>query len=271
MKTLASILLLVCTAVAAHAQVRISELPEATSAAGAQFVIIQGGATKRIAEGTVRTIAATNVTGLGPFAVATNLVGSDISDFASAVVAAAPPTTNAALLTSGTLEDARIPTNIARTSQLVASNIGGLGPFASATNLAMTNVTGLQGALDGKLATNGTLPAGNITGLGPFATATNLTAAQIGDFSNAVVAVAPATTNAAALTVGTLADGRLSTNVVLGGDARLSNARAVAWVAVPVATNSSGSPGQLAYTNNFLYVCVGSNAWRRVQLGTWGQ
>lgn len=237
MKTLASIVLVICTALAAHAQVRISELPEATNAAGAQFVIIQGGATKRIAEGTVRTIPATNVTGLGPFAIS--------------------------------------------------------------TNLAISNITGLQVALDGKLATNGTLPADNITGLGPFATATNLTAAQIGDFSNAVVAVAPPTTNASLLTTGTLEDARLSTNIArtsqlvasnIGGLGPFSTATnltsmnisdfpaavqallantSIVWSTVPLATNSFGTAGQIAYTDNALYICVDSNQWRRVLLGTW--
>ena len=208
-----ALMLLLCTAFAAHAQVRISELPEATNAAGAQFVIIQSGATKRIAEGVVRTVPAANVTGLGPFAIATNLTSTNISDFSNAVVAVAAPTTNASLLTAGTLADARLSTNVARVSQLAATNIAGLGPFATATNLLLANVDGLQAALDGKLATNGTLPAANVTGLGPFAIATNLASTNISDFSNSVVAVAPPTTNASLLTAGTLEDARISTNI----------------------------------------------------------
>ena len=213
MKALISILLSICTAFATQAQVRISELPEATNTAGAQFVIIQGGATKRIGEVVVRTIPATSVMGLGPFATRTNLVGADIADFSNAVVAVAPPSTNASLLTSGTLPDARLSTNILRTSQLVASNISGLGPFATATNLIVAAVDGLQAALDGKLATNGTLPAANITGLGAFATLSSLASSNIADFNNAVVAVAPPTTNASLLTAGTIPDARISTNI----------------------------------------------------------
>jgi hypothetical protein len=52
-------------------------------------------------------------------------------------------------------------------------------------------------------------------GLGPFATATSLVATNISDFVTAVSAAAPSTTNAGALTAGTLADARLSTNVVV--------------------------------------------------------
>lgn len=44
-----------------------------------------------------------------------------------------------------------------------ASNITGLGPFATNTNIAITNVTGLQPALDGKLATNGMLAVSNVS------------------------------------------------------------------------------------------------------------
>jgi len=51
------------------------------------------------------------------------------------------------------------------------------------------------------------------------------TAATISDFATAVVAAAPPTTNASLLTSGTLADARLTANVVLTGDSRLSNAR----------------------------------------------
>jgi hypothetical protein len=50
-------------------------------------------------------------------------------------------------------------------------------------------------------------------------------ASTISDFATAVVAAAPPTTNASLLTSGTLADARLTANVVLTGDSRLSNAR----------------------------------------------
>jgi len=51
------------------------------------------------------------------------------------------------------------------------------------------------------------------------------TASTISDFATAVVAAAPPTTNASLLTSGTLADARLTANVVLTGDSRLFNAR----------------------------------------------
>jgi len=109
---------------------------------------------------------------------------STISDFTSAVIAAAPPTTNASLLTSGTLPDARLSSNIARTSDVssavaavvnaapasldtlkeLADALGNDANFASTVTNAIAgkaaavhthviaDVTGLQTALDGKQA-----------------------------------------------------------------------------------------------------------------------
>ena len=57
---------------------------------------------------------------------------SQISDFTSAVVAAAPPTTNASLLTSGTIPDARISSAIARTAD-VSSAVAAVVNAAPAT------------------------------------------------------------------------------------------------------------------------------------------
>jgi hypothetical protein len=38
---------------------------------------------------------------------------------------------------------------------------------------------------------------------------------------------------------------------------------------VPTTTTNTGVKGQLAYTNNYLYICISNNTWRRIQLGTW--
>jgi hypothetical protein len=35
---------------------------------------------------------------------------------------------------------------------------------------------------------------------------------------------------------------------------------------VPVANTSNGTPGQVAYNNNHLYVCVANNTWGRASL-----
>jgi hypothetical protein len=40
-------------------------------------------------------------------------------------------------------------------------------------------------------------------------------------------------------------------------------------VSVPATATSSGTAGQIAYDTSFLYVCVATNTWRRVAIGTW--
>lgn len=59
-------------------------------------------------------------------------VAADITDFTSAVIAAAPPTTNASLLTSGTISEQRIPNTIARTSDITTAvaNVVNAAPAA---------------------------------------------------------------------------------------------------------------------------------------------
>lgn len=59
-------------------------------------------------------------------------LAATISDFTTAVIAAAPPTTNASLLVQGTLPDARLSGNIARTSD-VSSAVAALVNSAPAT------------------------------------------------------------------------------------------------------------------------------------------
>jgi len=43
----------------------------------------------------------------------------------------------------------------------------------------------------------------------------------------------------------------------------------VAWVAVPVATNSPGTAGMAAYNGTHLYICPVANTWRRLILSAW--
>ena len=109
------------------------------------------------------------------------------------------------------------------------------------------------------------------------------------------------TTNATNLVAGTLADARLSTNVailsnlptwatttnsatartnLLLGASWLTNTNVTnfvkdlslpttMWTNPPASNNSTGTAGQVAYTNNYFYIAISNNTWRRVQIGTW--
>jgi hypothetical protein len=54
-----------------------------------------------------------------------------------------------------------------------------------------------------------------------------------------------------------------STNVTVNGTL------IIASPTVPASPTSSGAAGQVAFTNNYFYICISNNTWRRVQLGTW--
>jgi hypothetical protein len=97
---------------------------------------------------------------------------SQITDFASAVAAAATPTSDASLLTSGTLSAARLPATV------VLTNDGRLSDARTPTahSHAVSDVSGLQTALDGKqvsgsyAAASHTHTAGQVSGLATVAT-----------------------------------------------------------------------------------------------------
>ena len=72
------------------------------------------------------------------------LTSADITDFSSAAAAAAPATTDASLLTSGTLADARL-------SSAVTTSLG-KADTSLQPGTAISNISGLQTALDGKQA-----------------------------------------------------------------------------------------------------------------------
>jgi len=48
-----------------------------------------------------------------------------------------------------------------------------------------------------------------------------------------------------------------------------ATAYATAPVAAPAAANSTGTAGQIAYEDGFLYVCVATDTWQRVAIATW--
>lgn len=94
-------------------------------------------------------------------------LAATISDFASAVVAAAPPTTNASLLTSGTLPDARLSSNIARTSDVSSA----VAAVVNAAPAALDTLNELAAAL-GNDASFATTVTNALAGKAPIASPT---------------------------------------------------------------------------------------------------
>ena len=38
------------------------------------------------------------------------------------------------------------------------------------------------------------------------------------------------------------------------------------WVDVPAGRDSSGTPGEMSFDDDYLYICVGPNRWARIML-----
>jgi len=41
------------------------------------------------------------------------------------------------------------------------------------------------------------------------------------------------------------------------------------YASVPGSISATGTPGQIAYNTNYLFICVAANTWRRVPIGVW--
>jgi hypothetical protein len=41
------------------------------------------------------------------------------------------------------------------------------------------------------------------------------------------------------------------------------------WTVAPTSISSNGTAGQIAYANNYLYICVSPNKWKRTLIGDW--
>lgn len=55
----------------------------------------------------------------------------------------------------------------------------------------------------------------------------------------------------------------------IAGNTLMTGAFGVSNVFVPTAANSAGIAGTLVWDSNYLYVCVGTNTWKRANIATW--
>lgn len=121
---------------------------------------------------------------------------SQITDFASAVAAAAPPTTDASLLVSGTLSASRLPASVVLTTDSRLSDAR--APLSHTHSIA--NVSGLQAALDAKATPSDVTTAvaavvnaspASLDTLAELAAALNNDASFSATVTNAIAAKAP--------------------------------------------------------------------------------
>jgi hypothetical protein len=214
---------------------------------------------------------------------------SQITDFSSAVAAAAPPTTNASLLTSGTLSDSRLSASVVLTTDGRLSD----SRTPTAHSHAVSDVTGLQTALDAKQAAGSyaaashTHTAGQVSGLATVATTgsyadlsdkptipaavTSLPAASItglatvatsgsyADLTSVPASFAPSAHNQAWSTITstpTTLSGYGITDAVGSSDSRLTDSRTPTshTHALSAITQSGATTGQVASWNGSAWV-----------------
>ena len=137
--------------------------------------------------------------------------------------------------------------SISTTGTVAAGNLSGDGSALSSLNGA--NVTGEVAFA----ATANSVAAANVTGLSTVATSGNY-----GDLTGT-----PTLGNISSVNL----DGNVS-NVLTGLGSFVAlptiDANTVVWTTAPVANNSAGTPGQIAYdTSGNLYVCVATDTWAK--------
>ena len=179
---------------------------------------------------------------------------STISDFTAAVVAAAPPTTDASLLTNGTLSASRLP------STTVAA-----GSYGSASSVATFSVDA-AGRLTAAGSTSIAIAAGAVSGLAAIATSGSASDLSAGTVPFARLPVGTSSTSVAAGNDARLSDTRVPTDGSVT-DAKIASAglstSVLNWSAIaPWAPNTAYAKGDL--------VSNAGIAYRRSAAGTSG-
>jgi len=95
----------------------------------------------------------------GLLTVVSGIPSSQITDFTSAVIATAPPTINANLLTTGILPDARLSSNVLLLNTNFGSAVSGLLPVKNITGSGYVNITNTSGIYN--ISVTGLQPSGN--------------------------------------------------------------------------------------------------------------
>ena len=179
---------------------------------------------------------------------------SAITDFAAAVVAAAPPTTDASLLTQGTLSASRFP-----------STTVSAGSYGSASSVATFTVDA-TGRLTAAGSTSIAIAAGAVSGLAAVATSGSASDLSAGTVPFARLPVGTSSTSVAAGNDARFTDQRTPTDGSVT-DAKITSgglsASSINWVAIqPWAANTAYAKGDL--------VSNAGIAYRRSAAGTSG-
>jgi len=174
--------------------------PEAPDHGRRLYLLPNGDFATIDSDGVVTTLATTwdAITGKPTEFPPAPHLSSKITDFAAAVVAAAPPTTDASLLTTGTLPDARLAATIARSADLTTEqNARIAGDAALSTRIDYLTANLDPAALDSIAEAAASIGSLQTQVDGKAATVHTHTSADITDLAGAVATLAPTPTTPA--------------------------------------------------------------------------
>jgi len=143
--------------------------------------------------------------------------------------------------------------NTIQSQQITAANIGIIGYVNNSNSIQTAYVNGQI------TAANAGVTAANIGMIG-YVNQTNI--AMRGYVDSTVQANVYSNIN-----VNTYLTNSWSGNI--SGNVKVNGTFAVANVYVPTAANSLGIAGQMVWDNNYLYICVSADTWKRANIATW--
>jgi len=153
--------------------------------------------------------------------------------------------------------------NTIQSAQISAANLGIIGYIGQQITTANVGIKGyvdLANSIQQSLITTANIGIIGYIGLGNTIQSAQISSANVGmkgyvdnqTYSNVqVTAYLPSYS------------GNVGGAITIGGNLTVSN------VYVPTANNSSGTKGQITYDGSYVYVCIGTNTWRRANLAAW--
>lgn len=57
--------------------------------------------------------------------------------------------------------------------------------------------------------------------------------------------------------------------LIIEGTVTVQNENSIVSNQIPVSSNAQGAIGEIAYDDNYMYVCINENTWKRTPLSVW--
>lgn len=154
--------------------------------------------------------------------------------------------------------------NTIQSAQLVSANVGIIGYIDQGNTIQTAQITaanvGLKGYVDQANTIQNAYVNGQITAANAGVTAANVGMKGYVDnqtYSNVQVESYLPTY------AGNIQSVSVTSTFIVYGNLFVANTY------VPTLSNSSGIPGQITFNSDYIYICIGTNDWRRANLTAW--